>query len=403
MRVCLFTDTLGDVNGVSRFIRNAADQAAASGRSLTVLTSTRLPIPAAPHFRNIPPRIAGKMPKYEHLEIVLAPRRGLLRAAAELKPDVIHVSTPGPVGLVGRRAARALGVPLVGTYHTDFPAYVERLFDDSVMGSIATGVMRWFYTPFDRIFSRSEEYMDSMESAGLDRSRMVRLRPGMDTTLFRPELRNPSIWSRMPGPALSYSSLPGEPVRILSCGRVSIEKNLPLLVDAWRNASPLLASRGVAAELVVVGDGPYLTTMKERLSRTPTRFLGFRHGRELSELYASSDFFVFPSTTDTLGQVVMESQASGLPALVSDIGGPRSMIVEHATGHVLSGRDADAWTRAIVDLACDRDRRRRMGAAAHRHMAQYGFAASFDHFWSVHAETLEASRGHNTPSPMSRR
>lgn len=383
MKVCLFTDTLGDVNGVSRFIRNAGDRAAASGRALTVVTSTRLAIPRAPHFVNFAPIAAGKMPRYEHLEIVLPPRGRMRRAVAAMAPDAIHVSTPGPVGMVGRSLARSLGVPLLGTYHTDFPAYVEQLFEDSVMGGIASGVMRWFYGPFDRIFSRSEEYMDAMAAAGLDRSRMVRLLPGMDTAAFRPEFRDEGVWARI------GAACEGAPVRVVSCGRVSVEKNLPLLTRAWREAEGLL--RGVDAQLVVVGDGPYLAEMKRELAGRRAAFAGFRHGADLSAIYASGDLFVFPSVTDTLGQVVMEAQASGMPVLVSDQGGPRSMIVPGGageTGRVLPGSDASAWARAIAELVLDRDRRRRMGRAAHEHMQRYSFAASFEDFWSVHERAV---------------
>lgn len=385
MRVCLFTDTLGDVNGVSRFIRNAGDRAAASGRALTVVTSTRLAVPQAPHFVNFPPIVAGKMPRYEHLEIVLPPRGRMRRAAAALAPDAIHVSTPGPVGMVGRSLARSLGVPLLGTYHTDFPAYVEQLFEDAVMGSMASGVMRWFYGPFDRIFSRSGEYMDAMAAAGLDRTRMVRLLPGMDTAAFRPQFRDPGVWARI------GAGCEGDPVRVVSCGRVSVEKNLPLLARAWRMAEGLLKGRA-GAQLVVVGDGPYLAEMKRELAGLRVAFAGFRHGPELSAIYASGDLFVFPSVTDTLGQVVMEAQASGMPVLVSDQGGPRSMVVEGGpgeTGRVLPGHDASAWARAIAELVLDTDRRRRMGRAAHEHMQRYSFGASFEDFWSVHERAVE--------------
>src|SRR5687767_3933477 len=94
MRVCLFTDTLGDVNGVSRFIQNTARQAHDSGRDLTVLTSTRFPVPDWPNIRNFPPLIAGKMPRYENLELVLPPVLAMLREIDRLRPDVFHISTP---------------------------------------------------------------------------------------------------------------------------------------------------------------------------------------------------------------------------------------------------------------------------------------------------------------------
>lgn len=394
MRLLLFTDTLGDINGVSRFIRNAADQAAATGRELVVMTSTRFEIPKAPYYRNFDPILAGKMPKYEHLELVWPPARRMIAAATALAPDAIHVSTPGPVGIVGRKLARKLGVPLLGTYHTDFPAYLEQLFDDAVMGQCTKAVMRWFYAPFARIFSRSQDYMASMQAMGLDRSKMVPLLPGFDTSIFDPKFKDDHIWNELPPPRSTQHSARSTPVRVLSCGRVSIEKNLPLLTTAWKLAAAELTRLGLSAELVIVGDGPYRAQMASELSSlaTPARFCGFRHAQELSRLYASSDLFVFPSTTDTLGQVVMESQASGLPAIVSDKGGPQSMILPGKTGLIIPGDNPQAWATAIVDLVRDGERRRTMGAAAHEHMQQYSFAKSFEHFWSVHEQAL--STGH---------
>lgn len=385
MRVCLLTDTLGDVNGVSRFIRATAERARETGRALRVVTSTRMAVPGETNIVNVPPIRAWKMPKYEHLEVVLPRRGALARVVSEWRPDVVHVSTPGPVGLAGRSIAMRLGVPLMGTYHTDFPAYVERLFDDAVMGEMTGSVMRWFYRPFARIFARSEEVIASMSARGLERSRLIALRPGTDTSAFHPRHRDPGVWGRI---GASTDAC----VRVVSCGRVSVEKNLPMLCGAWRAAAEELSNRGVAARLIVVGDGPFLGEMRRELEGTPTDFVGFRFGVELSAIYATGDLFVFPSTTDTLGQVAMEAQASGMAALVSDEGGPRAMVVEGRTGLVLPGNDPLAWTRAIVQMVCDGERRRRMSEAAHEHMRGFGFAESFEHFWRAHEDVVRDRR-----------
>src|SRR5690606_6677947 len=122
--------------------------------------------------------------------------------------------------------------------------------------------------------------------------------------------------------------------------RVSVEKNLPLLARAWPRARRLAAARGIEAELIVVGDGPHREEMAAALCGERAHFLGFRRGMELSRLYASSDLFIFPSVTDTLGQVVLEAQASGLSALVSDRGGPREVVADGVSGLVIPGGSA---------------------------------------------------------------
>lgn len=377
MRVSLITDTLGDVNGVCRFIRNVAERARATGRDLEVMTSTRMPVPPGDNIVNFEPVLARTMPRYENLECVLPPVLRMLRHLDARQPDVLHISTPGPVGLVGFLAARMLRVPVLGVYHTDFPAYVDHLFDDPAFTALTARYMRVFYAPFRAVFTRSRDYADSLVRLGLPRQRVVPLLPGVDVDTFHPRHKDTSIWSRFAG--VSAGS-----VKVLYCGRVSVEKNMPLLAGVWRRVHAACRSRGLQAELIVVGDGPYRAKMQRDLKGLSAHFLGFRHGAELSALYASSDLFVFPSATDTLGQVVMESQASGLPVIVSDQGGPKEVVAEGTTGHVLPATDADRWVDAIFGLVDDHSRRRAMGAAAHEAMQHHSIAGSFEHFWQVH-------------------
>lgn len=394
LRVMKFTDTLADVNGVCRFIQNAARRAHDTGRDLTVVTSTRFEIPVKdlPNIVNFDPVFATKMPKYENLELALPPILKMLRFADQKRPDVIHLSTPGPVGCVGMLAAKLLRVPVVGVYHTDFPAYVDRLFDDRAATATCEKAMSVFYKPFKAVFTRSADYADSLRTLGLRDDQIVRLRAGYDDRHFSPAYRDPSIWSA--------HGLERDSVKVLFCGRVSVEKSLPLLTEIWPGVRRAAGERGVRTELVIIGDGPYRATMQRELRGQHAHFLGFRHGAELSALYASCDLFAFPSTTDTLGQVVMESQASGMPVLVTDVGGPQEVVDHGVTGLVLPAGDKARWTEALVRLICDPQSRARMGSEACAFMKPRTFAASFDHYWEVHeraAKDLPPSR--ESPQP----
>ena len=397
LRVMKFTDTLADVNGVCRFIQNAARRAHETGRDLTVVSSTRFDIPVTdlPNIVNFDPVFATKMPKYENLELALPPILKMLRFADQKRPDVIHISTPGPVGAVGMLAAKLLRVPVVGVYHTDFPAYVDRLFDDRAATAVCEKTMSVFYKPFKAVFTRSADYADSLRSLGVEDEHIVRLRAGFDDAQFSPAHRNTGLW---PGLGLERDS-----VKVLFCGRVSVEKNLPTLTAIWPTVRRAAADRGVRAELVVIGDGPYRATMQRELRSEKAHFLGFRHGAELSALYASCDLFAFPSTTDTLGQVVMESQASGMPVLVTDVGGPQEIVRHAETGLVLPADDKPRWTEALVRLITDDALRRDMGDAAVESMKNYTFSASFEQYWQVHeaARTAHAPRAPEprTPTP----
>jgi len=381
LRICLLTDTLGDVNGVSRFIQNVALQAHQTGRDLCVLTSTQFKIPNQPNIINFKPIFATKMPRYENLELVLPPAPAILRYLREHRPDVLHISTPGSVGSVGWWAALRMGIPVLGVYHTDFPAYVDYLFEEPVYTTLCTGHMRFFYKRFAAIFTRSDDYKRSLMKLGIAEDRIVRLLPGIDTDTFHSRFRDPAIWQRL--------GVPAGP-KVIYCGRVSVEKNMPLLVKVWK----AVHHQRPDAQLIIVGDGPYRAPMQLELAGMNVHFLGFRHGVELSAIYASGDLFIFPSTTDTLGQVVMESQSSGLPVIVSDQGGPKEVVQHNRTGLILPADRPEQWVTAVLGLIQDEPRRRQWGAAAHNYIQPMSIRHSFDHFWQTHeAVHAQARRG----------
>ena len=382
MRVSLFTDTLGDVNGVSRFIQNVAAQANRSGRDLHVVTSTSFKCPDWTNIHNFEPVFATRMPKYEQLEIVLPPLLKILRHVDQHQPDVIHISTPGPVGLIGFIAAKMLRIPVLGVYHTDFPAYVDHLFDDHAFTSVCRAYMRFFYEPFTAIFTRSEQYVDALDDLGMKRERILPLMPGLETEQFNPSFQDLSVWDDLEAEGLTGISRPS--VKVLYVGRVSVEKNLPFLTSVWARVAKKCAQHNVPADLIVVGDGPYKKEMQRALAGHNAHFLGFRHGRELSTIYASSDAFVFPSVTDTLGQVVMESQSSGLPVIVTDQGGPKEVVDAGHTGFVLSSESADEWVEHLYELIANDARREEMSKNATNSMKGFDISNSFEDFWSVH-------------------
>ncbi|MBY0313601.1 MAG: glycosyltransferase family 1 protein [Phycisphaerales bacterium] len=400
IRVCLFTDTLGDVNGVSRFIRTIAEKSLAHpqlGLDLLVLTSTRFQCPDAPNVRNHRPRFSRPMPGYSTLDIVWPDSAAMIRDAERFAPDVVHVSTPGPVGRVGRAFARRHGLPLIGTYHTDFPAYIDHLFDDAALTWICRAAMRSFYAPFAKVLTRSADYAAALERIGVGRDRIVRLIPGIDTDTFHIRHRDPSgtIWRGIP-------NVRPTSIKALSVGRVSVEKNLPALATLWPIVARQAQQRGIDTQLIIIGDGPYRARMEHALAQAapPGSFLfaGFRFGQELSTIYASSDLFLFPSTTDTLGQVVMEAQCSGLPVIVTDQGGPKEVVDDGRTGYVLpdpsraDGRSR--WIDAIMRLLTNNDLRQSMGSAGHALIAPMSIIKSVAQFREVHSiRGLGASPG----------
>jgi len=376
LRVGLFTDTLDDVNGVGRFIRDMAEQAHRSGAKLVVHTCSDRTKYDLPNRKNFVPLLSRPLPYYEDLKLTLPPVLEVLEWADRQQFDAIHVSTPGPMGLCGWLAAKMLRVPLLGTYHTDFPAYVDNLTRDHRIVLGATEYMKWLYGQMAGVFARSRAYHFNLQNIGVADDRLRDILPGINTAKFHPRHRDVNVWAER-GIA--------EPHKLLYVGRVSVEKNLPLLVESFKR---LCQIRGDAA-LVVAGDGPYLAEMRKSLKGYPAYFLGYQNDAELGPLYAGSDLFIFPSRTDTLGQVVMEAQASGLPVLVSDEGGPREMMDDGLTGLVLPGTDASRWCRAIDELLIDEPRRLRMARTAPTRINRYSLEKTFEGFWQEHVLAVE--------------
>jgi glycosyltransferase involved in cell wall biosynthesis len=159
-------------------------------------------------------------------------------------------------------------------------------------------------------------------------------------------------------------------------GRVSKEKDLDLLAAAERE----MRRRDLRFQFAVVGDGPYLDTLRQLLP--DAIFTGYLQGDELAAAYASADLFAFPSTTDTYGNVVVEALACGLPCVVSDAGGPRDLVRHGETGFVTPAQDARAFTAALETLLTDAGLRASMSEAARASVAERDWSAAFRRFWN---------------------
>ncbi len=384
VRCLLFTDTINDVNGVARFVQTLSGWACAQGKDLCVLSSSAksrtMDFPIHPCVEIVPPLARMCLPGYADLDVTL-PRYGeFLARAREFKPDVIHVSTPGPVGMCGKLIARKLGVPLAGTWHTNFAAYVQQLSGLSSLGDIATDVLAMFYRDFDLVLARSPVSLADIRATGVKRYRAFA--PGVDLQKFNPVWKDRSIWRRW--------GLEPERKKVVYVGRVSREKGVLLLASV----AARLRGQQSEADVVIVGSGP-LKAQLEQLIPDAT-FTGFVHGDELSRVYASSDLVLFPSETDTLGQVVLEAQASGVGVMVTDRGGPRFLVNNGVTGRVIAADREAEWGECVGSLLGSPDRLGVMGQDARRHMQNYDIASSCEAFWNEHRQLLDQLRAIRT-------
>ncbi|HTW94110.1 MAG TPA: glycosyltransferase [Tepidisphaeraceae bacterium] len=387
LRVGLFTDTFDEINGVARFVRDMSDQANGRGCDLTVHTCVSQEKFNSPSRKNFKPLFAQRFPLYPDLPFNLPPVADILEWADRKQFDAIHIDTPGPMGLCGLLVSKMLRIPALGTYHTDFPAYVNHFTGDHRLTVTAEGYMSWFFGSMQHVFSRTRRYEFDLRKIGLRGDRISMTLPGVDAQKFNPTHRQPDLWQK-----LGVS----QPYRVLFCGRVSLEKNLPLLVEAF---GQICRNRRDVA-LVIAGDGPYRNEMQARLAGLPAYFLGYQNDAQLGALYASSDLFVFPSRTDTLGQVVIEAQSCGLPVLVSDEGGPREVMDDQVTGIVLPGADATAWAKGIERLLDDDALRQRMSRTAPQRMSRFCLAKTFEAFWDRHVAAANATVEQSLTEPV---
>lgn len=362
-----FTDTFEDVNGVSWTIRQQLEQARSLGKRMTVVTCGQGE--SGPGIRTFEPVGTFSLPEYPELSMAYPPFLTMLEYCLELDPEMILAATPGPVGLAALGISRILQIPIHGTYHTAFPQYVASLTGDAGLEDMTRKYMSWFYKQMDVVYAPSQAIAEELVALGVERA-AIRVYPrGVDTVRFDPAKRN-GFYKKWCDPAA---------LKLLYVGRVSREKDLDILAEAFRRVHSTLDCR-----LVVVGDGPYRREMEAELAGLPVTFTGVLHGEPLAQAYASADLFVFPSTTDTFGNVVLEAQASGLPIIVSDKGGPMENIDVAETGLVVPGRDAAALADAVVTLCSDASRLKAMGRKARLFAEQRSFGAAFMATWKLY-------------------
>jgi glycosyltransferase involved in cell wall biosynthesis len=244
--------------------------------------------------------------------------------------------------------ASALHLPMVGSFHTDLAAYARILSGSAWLGRLMREFLRWPYGRCERIFVPSEATRQTLVRGELDPSKIQIWRRGVSTEQFTPARRSEALrqqWNVGP-----------RRLAVLYVGRVSKEKGLDLL----RPLSDRLRRSGIDHQLVIVGDGPMRCELAAFCPEAV--FTGTLPVEEVATAMASADLFVFPSRTDTAGNVVLEAQASGLPVLVTDEGGPQEHMFDGETGHVCA--DLRAFARRITELTWNAERRGRFAERA---------------------------------------
>ena len=304
---------------------------------------------------------------------------GLGRRAAErlraFRPHLIHIAlSPDLIGLAALRLARRMNVPAVASYHTRFETYLEHYWYAAGFAGLLRGYLRRGFSACREVYVPSLSMIDALVADGYRNN--LRLWPrGVDAARFDPAKRS-NAWRRAQG-------ISDNDAVVTFVSRLVREKQLDTLAASLR----LLKARGVAHRCLIVGDGPERAFLERELP--DARFTGFLDGEALATAYASSDVFVFPSETETFGNVTLEAMASGLAAVCADATGSRCLIEQGVSGYLVAPRDPGAFADAIARLTDDAALRRKMGQAARSRSLAFSWDASMEQLLGCYQALLE--------------
>ncbi len=322
LRVALVADAVGGMHGVTHTLDELRDRGVPGFEVEVVGTDA-----------NVDRRLSAvaeiDIPFYAGLRVGVPSLPAIVETLAEGRYDLVHLCSPGPSGAAAGIIARMMGLPVLGSYHTELAAYAGLRSQDPGLEVAARVAIAAFYGQCRRVLSPSAASDDVLREMGIRAERIGRWDRGVDLGRFSPQRRDPAL-------------LPGE-ITVLYAGRLTREKGADLLADAFLAAR----ERDPRLHLALAGGGPEEDVLRARLGERAT-LLGWLEGDELARAYASADIFLFASRTDTFGQVLLEAQASGLVVVAIGEGGPTSIVTDGATGRLCS-----ADTGALADVVCE--------------------------------------------------
>jgi glycosyltransferase involved in cell wall biosynthesis len=333
MKIAIFTDTfVPDVNGVARTLKRYTEYLEKNGHSYIVFAPEST---VETKFSNHIYRFSS-LPFFLYPECRLAlPRLHQIKAELhQFKPDLIHIATPFNMGLCGLHYAKKWNIPHVGSYHTNFDQYLS-YYDLQVLSRFFWKYMHWFHKSFQKIFAPSEETMNELINKNFQNVSLWKR--GVDCSNFSPSFATPDVKKNL--------SLKEDCHLLLYVGRLAPEKDLKSLLKAAEH--PLLAKKSI--HWLIVGDGP-MKSFLENHSPSNMTIAGYKKGRELSEIYASSDLFVFPSPTETFGNAALEALASGTPAICVNSGGVKNVVSHGQTGFLTEPNQPEELAKHISIL-----------------------------------------------------
>ncbi len=335
-RVAVIVDGIGSMHGVTHTIEQIRERGVPGFEVDVVGTDPGVD-------RRLPAATELEIPFYLGMKLGVPGLPDLVETLTEGDYDLVHVTAPGPAGIAATLLSRVTGLPLLASYHTELASYAGLRSGDGGIEAIARGALGAFYGVPGIVLSPSPAADSSLTGLGLDPARVRRWERGVDLDRFDPTKAR-------------RDDYPGE-IKVLYAGRLTREKGVDLLAESFlraQRADPRL-------HLLLAGGGPEEGELRERLGERAT-FLGWLGGEDLARAYASADVFLFASSTDTYGQVILEAAASGLPVVAVAEGGPAALVENRHTG-LLCRPDPDHLAGALLQLASSPLLRSHLGAS----------------------------------------
>ncbi|MEH2203078.1 MAG: glycosyltransferase family 1 protein [Nostoc sp.] len=357
MRIALFTETfLPKVDGIVTRLRHTVDHLQRSGNQVLVIA------PDGGITEHKGAKVYGvtgfPLPLYPELKMAL-PRPAIGYVLEEFKPDVIHVVNPAVLGLSGIFYSKILKIPLVASYHTHLPQYLQH-YGLGMLEGFLWELLKGAHNQAALNLCTSTAMVEELTAHGIERVDLWQR--GVDTELFHPDLANVEMRSRL------SQNHPESPL-LLYVGRLSAEKEIERI-------KPILEAIP-EARLALVGDGPHRQALQKHFAGTNTYFVGYLMGQELGSAFASADAFIFPSRTETLGLVLLEAMAAGCPVVAARSGGIPDIVTDGVNGYLFEPTaDVQGALAATVRLLEQKQQRDIIRQNARQEAESWGWAAA---------------------------
>jgi len=348
-RVSIVTETFPpEINGVAHTLSQLAAGLAGFGNEIQIVRPRQARENTERHdVFEIITAPGLPIPGYKELRFGLPIRQRLLKAWQSQRPDVVYIATEGPLGSSALKAARALEIPVASGFHTRFDHYTQH-YGVGWLESLTRAYLRRFHNRCQLTLVPTRALQEKLEGQGFQNTALVAR--GVDTQLFSPEHRDEGLrrdWGLMP-----------HDIALIYVGRLAPEKNLKLAVETWQE----ILHHSPSARLILVGDGPMRGTLQK--DYPDIIFCGMHRGESLARHYASGDLFLFPSLSETFGNVVIEAMASGLPVLGYRDAAVREFIRHGENGLAIERNNREAYIQAAVQLSQNHEQLLQMGKQA---------------------------------------